>query len=452
MARKPGSDSFPRGEKELLGLEEATTRPGAQLSAWAARRLGMESEGRQYELRTPFQHDRDRIVHSRAFRRLKHKTQVFIPYRNDHLRTRLTHTVEVMQISRTIARSLALNEDLTEAVALGHDLGHTPFGHIGERTLDKIMRGKARVENIPLELASKAGGFKHNVQSLRVVDQLEERYEHPGLNLTDQTREGILKHTGWQRWTGYPDIVSEGVNLDRKLPHFEGQSVAVADEIAQQTHDLEDGLRSGLITLADIEKLEITRRLLRVNIALREKGLPTFARQNIVIRGLIHILVADVITTSAAKLDRWRRRHGVSDHESFRRKQDAIGLCIGFSKEAKPLFAELKRFVLDRVIGSKTVRLNDESGEYFIRELFKIYYADPLLLPEYLLGRYAAIGKIDHLRRLSRRLPDEEIGQEVEKNYQGRPQFLRLLCDYVAGMSNTYALREYERRIMPFHG
>ena len=452
MAKSDKPEISVLGEAELMRIEEASTGPCAQLSAWATHRRPLDAEGRKYSLRTAFQHDRDRIVHSRAFRRLKHKTQVFIPYTNDHQRTRLTHTIEVMQIARTIARCLGLNEDLTEAIALGHDLGHTPFGHVGEKTLDAIMRGKFELPGVPAEVAAKAGGFKHNLQSLKVVDSIEARYTHPGINLSDQVREGILKHTSWSKWKGYPGLETEGLHLDRKQPHFEGQTLAVADEIAQQAHDLEDGLRGGIVPFGEVMEVELVKRIARRNEILQDKKVSHYIKQNTVIRSLIHVLVVDVINESAARLERWRRKHKIESHDDFAGKQDAIGLCVRFSEEIGPLFDELQKFVVGRVIHSRQVQLNDESGRYFIRELFRIYYEDPRMLPTYMLERYRGEHKLEHLHHLSRRGGEEEVRREIAEHYHGRVEFLRAVCDYIAGMSNTYALREYEKWVMPFHG
>lgn len=441
-----------QNEADLQKLEEAATGPCAQLSARATRRHPLETEGRQHELRTAFQHDRDRIIHSRAFRRLKHKTQVFIPYTNDHQRTRLTHTIEVMQISRTITRCLGLNEDLTEAIALGHDLGHTPFGHVGEKTLDKILRGRTKLEGIPPELAAKAGGFKHNLQSLKVVDSIELRYPHPGINLCDQTREGILKHTSWQKWTDYPELIKEGLNLERTQPHFEGQVVMIADEITQHCHDLEDGLRGRIVQLPEVMELELVKRIAAKNRLLKDKQVSRFIKQNTLIRSVIHVLVVDVINTSAEKLDKWCKKNSVRSHDDFASKQEQITKCLDFSRDMSPLFKEFENFVIERVIRSRPVRLNDETGRYLIQELFRIYYEDPLLLPDYVLTRYKDLMKIRHLRYFAKQSPEEQVKKEIADNYHGQAEFLRLICDYIAGMSNTYTIREYEKWVMPFHG
>ena len=211
-------EHFERLEEERLALYAC--RSGR------ARRARSEETSSSADVRTAYVHDRDRIIHSRAFRRLKHKTQVFIPYEGDHFRTRLTHTIEVSQIARTGARALGLNEDLTEAIALGHDLGHTPFGHSGEKVLDRLLR----------ESHPEAGGFKHNYQSVRVVDRLERRYEEPGLNLTHDVREGIFKHTSWKASFPFPLDAPETLRMESGGT-LEAQLVNWSDEIAQQTHD-----------------------------------------------------------------------------------------------------------------------------------------------------------------------------------------------------------------------
>jgi dGTPase len=410
------------------------------------------SEGRQEDWRTAYQHDRDRIVHSRAFRRLKHKTQVFIPYKNDHQRTRLTHTIEVMQLARTIARSLGLNEDLVEAISLGHDVGHTPFGHVGERTLIEIMNGRTLENVIPADLLENNVGFKHNVQSLRVIDVLEIRYDHPGLNLTDQTREGILKHTAWQKWRNYPGLEPEGLFMERDFAHFEGQVLAIADEIAQQTHDLEDGMRNRLVTTREVMELEIVQYIAQKNPAINDKKLSNFHRQNSIIRSLIHILVVNVIAESAKRIEQWRSEHGISTHDDFEKQQDAIEECVQFTPDITPMFQELSTFVLKKVIRSEMVQRNDEAGRYLIRELFSLFYDDPTSLAWYILEEYRRQKKIKHLHEIGKYGTKEEVEQEINRNYRSDPDFLRLICDYIAGMSNTYAIREYEKWVMPFHG
>lgn len=448
----PDSDQYPLNTAALMEKEEQMLIPGAQLSSWATHRYERSNEGRQDDWRTPFQHDRDRIIHSRAFRRLKHKTQVFIPYKNDHQRTRLTHTIEVMQLARTIGRALGLNEDLIEAISLGHDVGHTPFGHVGERTLIQIMQGRELSSVIPAEALENSKGFKHNIQSLRVLDLLEKRYDHPGINLSDQTREGILKHTAWRKWEDYPGIIAEGLHYERDFAHFEGQVLEIADEIAQQTHDLEDGMRTRLVSTAEVMKLELVKFIAQKNPSINDKKLGNFTRQNSIIRSLIHILVVNVIKESARRLTEWKEANGIRTHEDFAARQDKIEKCVGMQDDLVPMFNELENFVRERVIRSGEVQRNDEAGHYFVKELFSLYYDDPTSLAWYILEEYRRAKRIKHLHEIAKYGTAEEIAQEIDNRYKSDPDFLRLICDYISGMSNTYAIREYERWVMPFHG
>ena len=294
-------------------MEDRSLAVFASRAARATRRWPVEGEGRSYDYRTEYQRDRDRIIHSRAFRRLKHKTQVFIPFEGDHYRTRLTHTLEVTQIGRTIARALGLNEDLTEACCLGHDLGHTPFGHSGEKVLNRILSGTE--PSIPIEpkVAALAGAFKHNYQSVRVVDVLEKRYAHPGLNLTNDTREGILKHTTWRRDFPFPDLDDEGLNLS-SAGHLEGQVTGWADEFAQQAHDLEDGLK--LVEFGKVLSLPVAKAVLEALGPRWESTEDRTVRHAMLIRGMIHLLVTDLITaTRASHRD---VAHGAEDRDARR--------------------------------------------------------------------------------------------------------------------------------------
>jgi len=289
-------DAFERcGRRCLEQDEQRRLAPWATPSIEAVRFGAGESED---DIRPDFQRDRDRILHSRAFRRLKHKTQVFVPHLADHPRTRLTHTLEVAQVGRTIARSLALNEDLVEAIALGHDLGHTAFGHTGETVLKEILAGEVSEFALLPEVVAQAGTFKHNYHSVRVVDLLERRYDQPGLGLTDQVREGILKHTSWSEGFDFPLPNPRGLALADAC-HLEGQVVAVADEIAQQTHDLEDGLRAGSVGLEDVESLEIARVVIDGLGSDYSNESRAWLRQNLLIRGMINLFVTDVIDSSA---------------------------------------------------------------------------------------------------------------------------------------------------------
>ena len=280
-------------------LEEERLAVFASKSARAERPRGPVSSS-PGDARTNYARDRDRIIHSRAFRRLKHKTQVFIPYEGDHFRTRLTHTLEVAQIARSVARTLGLNEDLTEAVAIGHDLGHTPFGHSGEYVLDRLLR----------ESHPEAGGFKHNYQSVRVVDRLEKRYDEPGLNLTHDVREGVLKHTAWPRDFPFPLDFTEGLRFESG-GSLEAQVVNWSDEIAQQTHDLEDGLP--LTEEQEIEELAISRQIR----AARGWGSDPASRRASLIRGMIGVLCSDLVEGSRARIERWIEREHVTTSDEF---------------------------------------------------------------------------------------------------------------------------------------
>ena len=299
-------------------LEEERLAVFASKSARAQRPRGPVSSS-PGDARTDYARDRDRIIHSRAFRRLKHKTQVFIPYEGDHFRTRLTHTIEVSQIARSVARALGLNEDLTEAVAIGHDLGHTPFGHSGEYVLDRLLR----------DSHPEAGGFKHNYQSVRVIDRLEKRYEEPGLNLTHDVREGVLKHTAWPRDFPFPLDFPEGLRFESG-GSLEAQVVNWSDEIAQQTHDLEDGLP--LTEEKEIEELAIARQVR----AARGWGGDPASRRASLIRGMIGALCADLIEGSRAKIEHWLERERITTSDEFYARRGRLPAdLVGFTEAGK---------------------------------------------------------------------------------------------------------------------
>ncbi len=424
-----------KGEAGRLSL--AATR-----SSEATRRRGEEAD--PSDLRLAFQRDRDRILHARAFRRLKHKTQVFVPHVADHPRTRLTHTLEVGQLARTITRALGLNEDLAEAAAMGHDLGHTAFGHTGEATLDEILRGANSEAPLPRPVADTAGRFKHNYQSLRVVDLFERRYGVPGINLTDQVREAILKHTSWQVSFAFPLPDREGLRLDRPC-HLEGQAVSVADEIAQQTHDLEDGLRAESVPLEEVEKLAVAKRI------AAEGGEPYAAerpwdRQNTLVRGLIRLFVADVVEHSAGRMERFCERHGVTDHDGWRRHADEISqTTIWFSSEVEQLFSELKGFIYQRIINQAPVSRQDWRARRVMAALFNAYWREPAILPDYLLRRASEELSLPYLRDL----PLARVAATVAERYHASSGFARLIIDHLAGMSDRFALEEYRALQLP---
>jgi dGTPase len=413
--------------------QEALLSPAAARSSRATRPYGDPAE-RDDPFRAAYARDRDRILHSRAFRRLKHKTQVFIPFEGDHFRTRLTHTLEVSQIARSVARALALNEDLAEAIALGHDLGHTPFGHSGESVLDALLRGKDPSFPLPAEVAEQTGAFKHNYQSVRVVDRLEKRYAHPGLNLTHDVREGILKHTSWKRDFPFPVEFPEGLRLGSG-GSLEAQTVNWSDEIAQQAHDLEDGLT--MVPEAAIEELEISRRI------RGKRGLPAdrALRRAELVRGLYREMIADLVSASAARIAAFLEKRRVGTADAFDRLRDRLpGNLVGFSGEGARRYRELKQFVYENIIHSFPIARRDGRARLVMRGLFVAFHDNPRLLPDDLLAGYARDARIRFLRRV----PLPEVAREAEKHYHRRPAFLRAIADHIAGMTDKFALSEYE--------
>ncbi len=393
-----------RTRADWLRFEAQWLAPYACPSAHAhSTRRHAEAE---HAYRAAFQRDRDRIIHSRAFRRLKHKRQVFLITEGDHFRTRLTHTLEVAQISRTAGRALGLNEDLLEAIALGHDLGHTPFGHLGESVLDEILQGCD-----PLGQGA-CGGFKHNYQSLRIVDLLETKYEFPGLNLTAAVREGLLKHTRLKRGQiRYADLELAGLHFE--LDHattVEGQLVALADEVAQRTHDFEDGLRAELVTPEEIRDLEIVQRV-EEQFQLRmvaEQNLYLYC--NRLVNGLVNLLVSDLIAQGLQNLE-----HFVAQKQRQHRFDQEI---IHFGPETEALQNELNKFIYQRIIFHPATRRTDAHAGEVLRSLYRAYDEDPALLPQ-------QTGVVP-LR----------VSAESRQ---------RRIADFIAGMTDSFALTEFER-------
>ena len=365
----------------------------AELSAYAAH--SARTQGRRHPEpaaapRSEFQRDRDRIVHSTAFRRLEYKTQVFINHEGDLFRTRLTHSLEVAQIGRSLARMLGLDEDLTETVALAHDLGHTPFGHVGQDALNECMQGH--------------GGFEHNLQSLRVVDTLEQKYaEFEGLNLTFESREGILKHCSKKNAEKLGDVGRRF--LEGRQPSLEAQITNLADEIAYNNHDVDDGLRSGLITLEQLEEVEIFARHLDT-----VRGLYPDLND----RRLIHETVRRMINTLVVDLLEQTRRN-IAAHKP--QSLDDVRACpplAAFGPVIGEEALELKRFLFQNLYRHFRVVRMSEKARRLIRELFQAFVAEPRLLPP------------EHRERAER-----------------EPQ--RTVCDYIAGMTDRYAIREHRR-------
>jgi len=434
-------------DRAFLESQEAKhLAPWATVSTEAVRRrIGGEHEE---SFRLAFQRDRDRILHARSFRRLKHKTQVFVPHTADHPRTRLTHTLEVAQLGRTIARALGLNEDLVEAVALGHDLGHTAFGHTGETALNEILHGRNPEVELPQEVVAQAGSFKHNYQSLRVVDLLEWRYDYPGLNLTDQVREGILKHTRWRVGFDFPLPDSEGLALDRPC-HLEGQAVAVADEIAQQTHDLEDGLRAGSVSFESVEKLEISKRIIaRLGDTYRSEE-RRWLRQNTLIRELIGFFVTDVVSASGERIKTFVARQGINDHDSFVvHARDVSQTTVWFSRDTQKLFDELKAFIYQFIINHIDVNRQDWRARKVVTALYRAFWTNPLTLPSYVLRRAHTELDFPYLRDV----PLALVADEVAGRYHASAGFARLIADHIAGMSDRFALEEFNSLEAPSLG
>jgi dGTPase len=340
--------------------------------------------------RSEFQRDRDRIIHSSAFRRLEYKTQVFVNHEGDLFRTRLTHSIEVAQIGRSIARRLKLNEDLVEAISLAHDLGHTPFGHAGQEALNTCMK--------------EHGGFEHNLQSLRVVDVLEERYaEFDGLNLCFETREGILKHCSPENAAQLGEVGSRFINNQR--PTLEAQIANLADEIAYNNHDVDDGLRSGLITLEQLASVRLFSKHLN---EVRE-AYPALAERRVIhetIRRMINTLVSDLIEQTEKNIGA-QNLNNVSD------VRNAPPL-IAFSEPMLALNRELKTFLRNHLYRHYRVMRMSAKAQRIISELFKVFMEDRRLLPPQFL--HAA--ELTHARSVA---------------------------DYIAGMTDRYAIREHRR-------
>jgi dGTPase len=364
-----------RWERELL----------ASYAAFSDQSKGRTYPQKEHPLRTAFQRDRDRIIHSAAFRRLEYKTQVFIPHERDHFRTRLTHTIEVAQIARTLARNLRLNEDLTEAIALVHDLGHTPFGHSGEDVLD--------------ELLSNSGGFNHNRQSLRIVDLLEQRYpEHPGLNLTYEVREGIARH-------------ETSISLDVKEfsqyqhPSLEASLVDIADEIAYNAHDIDDGLSSGILTF-DLLKDSSLLNKLNITCDSSPGSVKGDQQRYTIVRRLIDVMATDVIDETQKKITKLQP----ATIEDVRHNQEK--LC-GYSSAMKEIVEDIKSFLAINLYRQPHLKVLSKRAHDIIELIFKRLTQNPELMPE--------------------RFQEMLITEQLET----------VVADYIAGMTDRYAEKKY---------
>jgi len=350
-------------------------------------------------LRGEYQRDRDRVIHSAAFRRLEYKTQVFVNHEGDMFRTRLTHTIEVAQVARSIARALAVNEDLTEAIALAHDLGHTPFGHAGQDALNACMHD--------------FGGFEHNLQSLRVVDLLEERYaEFSGLNLTHETREGILKHCSRSNARVLGALGERFLN--GRQPSVEAQITNLADEIAYNSHDVDDGLRAGLL---DIEALRSTTLFRRHHDEVTRRW-PVLAERRViheVVRRIINTQVTDLVAATADAIE----AAAPPDIEAVRGADSPL---VRFGSEVSELHIELKRFLRTHLYHHYRVNRMARKAGRILTDLFRAFIADDGILPPAVLAR---------VRERADRRGDE-----------GRA---RTIADYIAGMTDRYAIAEHAR-------
>ena len=367
-----------------------TERP--DLAPYACKSVA--SQGRRYvevsgDPRPVFERDRDRIIHCAAFRRLEYKTQVFLNHEGDYYRTRLTHSLEVAQIGTAIARRLRLNQDLTEALALAHDLGHTPFGHTGEEVLNQLLR--------------EHGGFEHNYQSFRVVDQLEERYpDFDGLNLTWEVREGILKHSS-------PHDVPRAIMdefLPGTVPSIEAQLINYADEIAYNNHDIDDGLKSGYLTLGLLKEVELWERMAS---SVREKY-PSIDDRRLVARtvsSLIGMQINDICETTVASI----QRHGIASLEDLRRVNRVL---VHFSPQVEEENLALKKFLKEHLYRHHKVDKMRVKAEHVLSRLYETYVTRPNLLPP----------------KYHRRI--DQNGLE------------RTVADYLAGMTDRYALDDYK--------
>ncbi len=358
-----------------------------------------DTKGRKYREKEPvyrsvYQRDRDRIIHSTAFRRLEYKTQVFVNHEGDYYRTRLTHTMEVSQIARSISRELRLNEDLVEALALAHDIGHPPFGHAGEDTLSVLMKDR--------------GGFDHNLQGLRVVDELEQRYpDFPGLNLTWEVREGINKHT-----TMF-DKAERLVELDPEAsPALETQVVDAADEIAYDNHDIDDGLTSGLIAEKQIHRLSLWMDA-AAEVRKRHGNLPDRLKQFQIIRALIDMQIKDLVRTSERNI----KRLEIKNQADVRKHRDKI---IRFSKNMQKKRENFREFLMKNLYHNFRVIRMSNKAKRFIEELFNVYADKPEQLPP--------------------------CDRKKIRDYG----LHRTVCDYIAGMTDRFALDEYKKLFNPY--
>lgn len=378
---------------ELEETERKRLKPYACFSDTAVR----TTEVIKHPIRTEFQRDRDRIIHSKAFRRLEYKTQVFLSQKGDHLRTRLTHSLEVSQLSRTMAVQLGLNSDLVEAISLGHDVGHTPFGHIGEKTIDELLR-----ENSNLM-------FKHNVQSVRILEFLEKKYHYDGLHLTIPVLEGILKHTSFPH--NLPDYC-EGLYLDKSFSvTLEGQVVAIADELAQITHDMDDYLRYGIIDLNNFLKHPLYDNVkkfyeikYKFDLDKHLLSLDLDKQKDCTIRSLVDYLICTLIEQAECSIE--------SDVKAY----EINRVYIDYEEETKSIIKSFQKHLSDMLKVDYRISEMDRRGKDIVSTLFKYYMEKPSSLPDITYELYKQNGII-------------------------------VISDYISGMTDRYALEKYNELI-----
>jgi dGTPase len=379
-------------------IEDNENKLLSPLATKAKNSRGRKYSEKEHPYRSVYQRDRDRIIHSAAFRRLEYKTQVFVYHEGDYYRTRLTHTLEVAQIARTISKILRLNEDLTEAIALAHDLGHTPFGHAVEAVLN--------------ELTKEEGGFNHNIQGLRVVDSLEQRYpDFKGLNLSWETREGIVRHSANTEITG---TFLEKEFAKNEQPTIETQVMDIADEIAYDSHDLDDGIKSGLIFENDLNKeIKLYNTTLKA-VKRKYTNLNQELRVYLIIRNLINLQVTDLIENTAKAAKKLK----IVDSSDIKKSKNRV---ISFSEEMKELRKEMRKFLFDNLYCHWRVLRMSDKAKRFIKSLFYVYLNNPDLIPPVYKGNLA-----------------QNIGIK------------RIICDYIAGMTDRHALEEYKKLFDPY--
>jgi dGTPase len=379
--------------RQVLEAREAAALASYAMPSRASR--GRRHAEKEHPFRMVFQRDRDRIIHSTAFRRLEYKTQVFVNHEGDYYRTRLTHTMEAAQVTRTLARTLALNEDMAEAVALAHDLGHTPFGHAGERTLDRLMQ--------PF------GGFEHNAQSLRIVEVLEERYPRfRGLNLSWEVREGIVKHsTRYDR----PQVAEYDASL---APCLEAQIVDFADEIAYTAHDVDDGLESGMLDPDSLATVPLWADALAAAGKAASGASPTVLRYQGV-RWLIDAMASDLVESILARI----RDERIDSLDAVRAVKPRL---VEFSPAMGERQRALKAFLYEHLYTHHRVTRMTQKADRIMSALFEVYMQEPRQLPPHTLGRV------------------QEEGESVA----------RVVADYIAGMTDRFALEEYKKLFDPY--